>query len=251
MTAIESFDETLTPPPSDDRSTSSKTNPTPRSKIPSTESNSSVRKSRVPNILAPALRKRHSTYVLSSPPDLPETAVPNIPPQRPLRNPARGPGIVSTKPNTRSRPSTATGTREEVTPWEFTPGPMVDEGPISVAPVASGSSGGSSPLSTRTRSSFITGTVEEVTPWELYPVQTKTTRSSLSTGLVEEVTPWELYPIPTLPTSRSSLATGLVEEVTPWELYPIPKYDEPPNSAPIGSKYSRLSVSNLVFDVIY
>jgi hypothetical protein len=221
------------------------------------ESISSVRKSRVPSVLTPALRKRHSTYVLSSPPDQLKTPVPGVPPQRPLRNPARGgagPSTVSTKSKPQSRPSTATGTREEVTPWEFVPGPIVDESPITTAPVASGSGsgsrGGSSPLSTRTRSSLTAGTVAEVTPWELYPVQTKTTRSSLNTGLVEEVTPWELYPVPTTPTTRSSLATGLVEEVTPWELYPTPKYDEPPNSA-LSQKYSRPSVSHLVFDLIY
>lgn len=254
---MESLDEPQAPPPSDARPPFPRSNSAPWSKTPSMESISSAQKSRVPNVLTPALRKRHSTYVLSSPLDQPNTPVPGIPPQRPLRNPAReaaGSSTILTKSKPRSRPSTATGTREEITPWEFVPGPMVEENPITASPVASGSgsSGGGSPLSsTRTRSPLTTGTVAEVTPWELYPVQMKTTRSSLNTGLVEEVTPWELYPVPTTPTTRSSLATGRIEEVTPWELYPTPKYDEQPNSAPISQRYSRSSVSRLVLDLIY
>ncbi|KAF9468493.1 hypothetical protein BDZ94DRAFT_1245494 [Collybia nuda] len=241
MAAIDSFDGNNSSLLSDASPSFSSPNSSHQSETPTMEPNLSAKKSRVSNILTPPLKKRHSAYVLSPPLGSTMAAVSDIPPQRPLRNPAReGPGIatVPIEPRTRSRPSTVTGTREDITPWEFVPGPEEGESSVEAALGASGSGGSSSPLSTRTRSSLPTGAVEEVTPWELYPVQTKTTRSSLSTGLVEEVTPWELYPIPITPTTRSTLATGLVEEVTPWELYPTPKYEEPPD-APISQRHSR------------
>ncbi|KAF5382753.1 hypothetical protein D9615_002896 [Tricholomella constricta] len=191
-----------------------------------------------PSISAPPLRKRHSTYVLSLPPDRPKTPVPvpGIPPKRPTRNPARVGVAAPAKPKANSRPSTATGTREEVTPWEFAPGPISDEPPAT--PV----SGSSSPVSTRARPSLTTGPVAEVTPWELYPVRrSATSGSSFSTALVEEVTPWELHPVPSIIPSRSTLATGPVEEVTPWELAPPSSSADPP--APISEKRSSPRVS--------
>lgn len=51
-------------------------------------------------------------------PSNPASATSGIPP-RPARNPARHKG----KERAGSRPSTATGTCEEVTPWELFPGP--------------------------------------------------------------------------------------------------------------------------------
>jgi len=70
---------------------------------------------------------------------------PSFPPKRPPRNPARPPssgGIASPSPvrhqpksqsGEGSRPRTATGTREEVTPWELYPAPpdIVTAGPAS------------------------------------------------------------------------------------------------------------------------
>lgn len=200
-------------------------------KTASMESFSSAHRAQSANALTsvPVLRKRHSTYVLSPPQDQPKTPVPGMPPQRPLRNPARASALlVNTKktPKTRGRPSTATGTPEEVTPWELYPAPAPSEPSVSA----------------RGRPSLTTGEIADVTPWELYPVGSTNGRSSLTTGLVEEVTPWELHPVPAITPSRSTLATGLVEEVTPWELFPSPAY-ESPNSATINEKHSRSSVS--------
>ncbi|THV00856.1 hypothetical protein K435DRAFT_854375 [Dendrothele bispora CBS 962.96] len=63
----------------------------------------------------------------------PGSATPSFPPQRPPRNPARPPssGVISPSPvrhqvksqSGGSRPRTATGTREDVTPWELYPPP--------------------------------------------------------------------------------------------------------------------------------
>ncbi|GLB38376.1 hypothetical protein LshimejAT787_0502410 [Lyophyllum shimeji] len=187
------------------------------------------------------LKKRHSTYVLSPPLDQPKTPVPvpGPPPKRPLRNPAR-PGVVmpgaGPKPKAKSRPSTATGTREEITPWEFEPGPANDEPPTT--PLSSRSS----PVSTKVRASLTTGPVAEVTPWELYPVtRSATSRSSLTTGMIEEVTPWELQPVPSAVPNRSTLATGPMEEVTPWELAPAPVVTE---SIPQKRSSPRASTSS-------
>ncbi|KAL0956355.1 hypothetical protein HGRIS_002505 [Hohenbuehelia grisea] len=61
----------------------------------------------------------------------PQPEVPSTAPPRPPRNPARS--AIHHSPNrprkgsVRGRPSTATGTREEITPWEFFP-PPVDYG---------------------------------------------------------------------------------------------------------------------------
>ncbi|KAF8073742.1 hypothetical protein FPV67DRAFT_763246 [Lyophyllum atratum] len=192
----------------------------------------------------PMLRKRHSTYVLSPPPDHPKppVPVPDLPPKRPIRNPARvgvATPAVGPKPKARSRPSTATGTREAITPWEFEPGPTTDEPPTTPT------SSRSSPVSARARQSLATGPLAEVTPWELYPVRmSATSRSSLTTGLVEEVTPWELHPVPSVMPTRSTLATGPMEEVTPWELAPKPPSTEP--AVPVNQKRSspRVSISS-------
>lgn len=88
------------------------------------------------------VKKRHSTYIT-----VPEPASPIVgtAPQRPPRNPARPPAVLPAagtpfpvRPKAKgklTRPSTATGTRADVTPWEFKN----------------------------------TGTREDVTPWELHP----------------------------------------------------------------------------------
>lgn len=112
-----------------------------------------------------AIRKRHSTYTLSPPPDRPISPVPVTPPQGPPRNPAPEPsGTPSIKTESKGRPPTATGTREEVTPWELFPAPMVDETPPRVYKVSA--------APTLTRPPSKTNLVEEVTPWELYPPPT-------------------------------------------------------------------------------
>ncbi|RDB17885.1 hypothetical protein Hypma_000730 [Hypsizygus marmoreus] len=206
----------------------------------SMESLSSSRSNRQSHAMgsAPMLKKRHSTYVLSQPQDRTMAPVPGVTPQRPLRNPARAttslPG-AHPKPKAISRPSTATGTREEVTPWELFPVPDPDAGPSAQL------GGSSSPISVHARPSLTTGTVADVTPWELYPVRDPTGRSALITGLVEEVTPWELHPVPVSVPLRSTLSTGPVEEITPWELFPSPTYDESPSSATVNEKHSRSS----------
>ncbi|KAG6814225.1 hypothetical protein H0H92_015340 [Tricholoma furcatifolium] len=195
---------------------------------------------------APLLRKRHSTYALSSHPDQVKVPVPvpGVPPTRLIRNPARitvpnQPPLSFAKEKL-NRPSTATTTtsiREDITPWEFAPGHAHDDPPRSPPPSSTGS-----PLSTRPRQSLATGPLSEVAPWEMYPApmtRSTTSRSSLTSSLVEEVTPWELQPVPdVLPTrsTLSTLATGPVEDVTPWELDPIPSTELP---APIsGKRYS-------------
>lgn len=195
-------------------------------KTTSMESLSSTQDTRIPGSKTSvplALKKRHSTLVLSAPPDLPPT--PSLP-QRPLRNPARrGSGVpnIPAKPTAKKRPSTATGAREQSVPWTAVYSPA---GNISTSSLASSSV--NPPISTSPRYSSATGPVKDVTPWELHPVRPTTSRHTLSTGPAEEVTPWELYPVPVPPKrNRSSLATGLVEDVTPWELFPVPVPEVP------------------------
>ncbi|KAG5719736.1 Sterol 24-C-methyltransferase [Termitomyces sp. T112] len=193
----------------------------------------SLRSPRTPQpsiVPAPSLRKRHSTYVLPTPPDRAKTSVP-VPGTssiRPLRNPAHvatptSAPLSKTKMSSKDLPFLATGAREEVTPWEFQPGPVNDDLP-QASSVASDSS---SPVSTRPQQPLVTGPMSEVAPWEMYPVcRSATSRSSLTSEFVEKVTPWELLPIPTVMPNRSTLATGPVEDVTPWELGPAPPSSE-------------------------
>ncbi|KAG6890598.1 hypothetical protein C0995_006574 [Termitomyces sp. Mi166 len=194
---------------------------------------------------APLLRKRHSTYVLPTPPDRATTPVPvpGTSPIRPLRNQMRIAAPTSAplskkKSGSKSPPSTATAAREEITPWEFQPGPLNIE-PSKASPV----SDNSSPVSTRPQQSLATGLVSEVTPWEIYPVRrSATSRSSLTSKFIREVTPWELHPVPIVMPNRSTLATGPVEDVTPWELGPTPPLTK--SSATINEKRSTRGSSS-------
>ncbi|PPR04105.1 hypothetical protein CVT24_010678 [Panaeolus cyanescens] len=171
-----------------------------------------------------ALRKRHSAYALSQSdrghqqlPPVPD--LPNIPlnmlnqhhqgPQRPPRNPARTGTHMSDVPPlrkvaSRSRPSTASDAREDITPWEFqslikddvrqrrdsfpSPSPSSSAHPpphIKQSSAAPSMKSHASSLGL----SIHTGPISEVTPWELYPVppvqsnlSAVSTRTSLSMG---------------------------------------------------------------------
>ncbi|KAJ7095794.1 hypothetical protein B0H15DRAFT_1019865 [Mycena belliarum] len=97
---------------------------------------------------APTLRKRHSASTL--------IAHGTTAPPRPPRNPAR-PSVAQPKPKKSKRPATATGTREEVTPWEFFPA-NAEELPVPTAAE-----------SARQAAETATGKREDVLPWELFP----------------------------------------------------------------------------------
>ena len=214
------------------------------------------------------LRKVHSTYSLShSPPDPTATS------QRLPRNPARASGFFADpgrKFKAKSRPSTATGSPEELPSWDRHS--ATTERTQSTAPSIR------SRASSTALSSLSTGRVEDVTPWELHPGPLNTTplfplpRSTLvqSTGPIEDVTPWELHPLPSDSTpershsvsssppssavrsarspsnatsvsvrSVRSTATGPTEDVTPWELHPVPIYEEDlPSPMPSISQHS-------------
>ncbi|KAF8231777.1 hypothetical protein L208DRAFT_1398447 [Tricholoma matsutake] len=237
MTLVESPDNqpsTHSPPDPRVRPHFLSSKPTLWLKTASMESLSSPGKPRTLDALKSAsssLKKRHSTFVLSPPPELPPT--PN-PPQRPLRNPARRDSGVSntpTKHKSKKRPSTATGTPEQAVPWV----PSSRNTNTSTTNIP-GTSVGSFVSNCSCASLPGTGPVEEVTPWELYPVQATTSRHTLSTGPTEEVTPWELYPVSAPKRNRSSLATGLVEDVTPWELFPVPIPEKP---VPSNERHTR------------
>lgn len=243
MTLVESPDNqpsTHSPPDPRVRPHFLSSKPTLWLKTASMESLSSPGKPRTLDPLKSAsssLKKRHSTFVLSPPPELPPT--PN-PPQRPLRNPARRDSGVSntpTKHKSKKRPSTATGTPEQAVPWV----PSSRNTNTSTTNIP-GTSVGSFVSNCSCASLPGTGPVEEVTPWELYPVQATTSRHTLSTGPTEEVTPWELYPVSAPKRNRSSLATGLVEDVTPWELFPVPIPEKP---VPSNERHTRSAVSGL------
>lgn len=204
------------------------------------------------------LRKVRSTHALShSPPSPPDSTTTS---QRLPRNSARANGFFADpgrKFKTKSRPSTATGSPEELPSWDRHP--ATAERTQSTAPSVR------SRASSTAHSSLSTGRVEDVTPWELHPGPPGTTplfplpRSTLvqSTGPIEDVTPWELHPLPSDSTpershsasssppssavrsarspsnatsvsvrSRRSTATGPTEDVTPWELHPVPIYEE-------------------------
>ncbi|KAF8158905.1 hypothetical protein K438DRAFT_1686751 [Mycena galopus ATCC 62051] len=93
------------------------------------------------------LRKRHSSNFSA-----PEPALTTAPP-RPPRNPARA-SRSEHKPKKLKRPSTATGAREEVTPWEFFPVNTPTE---------------ALPLVETATIETPTGKREDVLPWELFP----------------------------------------------------------------------------------
>ncbi|KAJ6605681.1 hypothetical protein B0H10DRAFT_2076669 [Mycena sp. CBHHK59/15] len=109
-----------------------------------------------PLVTTPTLKKRHSTYTFTQP----ETAVLPVVPPRPPRNPARkGSGVPEKNPQNTKRPSTATGTREEVTPWEFFPVNAPTEG----LPILT------SDETAKQSSATATGKREDVLPWEMFP----------------------------------------------------------------------------------
>ncbi|KAJ6477346.1 hypothetical protein C8R47DRAFT_647080 [Mycena vitilis] len=99
------------------------------------------------------LQKRHST---TFPTATIHDITPTVPP-RPPRNPAR-PATSEGRPKKQKRPSTATGTREEVVPWEFFPVNAPEKLPILT-----------SAESAKQSSSTATGKREDVLPWELFP----------------------------------------------------------------------------------
>ncbi|KAJ7819382.1 hypothetical protein B0H14DRAFT_3737686 [Mycena olivaceomarginata] len=101
---------------------------------------------------AAPLHKRHSTSNFTTPEPSP------TPPPRPPRNPARA-GAAEPKPKAQKRPSTATGAREEVTPWEFFPVNAPTEGLPAFT----------SEETAKQSSATATGKREDVLPWELFP----------------------------------------------------------------------------------
>jgi hypothetical protein len=222
------------------------------------------------------LRKVRSPYGLShSPPSPPD---PTATSQRLPRNSARASGFFADsgrKFKIKNRPSTATGSREELPSWDRHS--ATTEHTQSTAPSIR------SRASSTALSSLSTGRVEDVTPWELHPGplnQPGTTplfplpRSTLvqSTGPIEDVTPWELHPLPsdstpershsvsssapssavrsarspsnaTSVSARSfrSTATGPAEDVTPWELHPVPIYEEDSPAPDLSSPMPSIS----------
>ncbi|KAJ7259535.1 hypothetical protein B0H12DRAFT_1108563 [Mycena haematopus] len=96
------------------------------------------------------LRKRHSTNFAT-----PEPAPTPVPP-RPPRNPARA-SASAQKPKKHKRPATATGAREEVTPWEFFPANT----PTAALPILTSDD--------TVKHETPTGKREDVVPWELFP----------------------------------------------------------------------------------
>ncbi|TFK74840.1 hypothetical protein BDN72DRAFT_634881 [Pluteus cervinus] len=217
--------------------------PVPTLQFLSTTSSSSSR---------PALKKRSSAFTVA-PQSQADSTPPSIP-QRPPRNPARGevPGStplqragssqgVAPRPPVpalprypRSRPSTATGGREEITPWEFYPAPQVE--------------GGShhsyeSTHSTHIRSTLNTGLVEEVTPWELFPAPAEhgtqnpatqrskgsSTRPSTATGTGKSLSEFAL---------RRRKSTGAKLSKSRSSANPAPSPDKRPVSSSNNSTYS-------------
>lgn len=172
----------------------------------------------------PVIRKRHSMYI--DPPPRSPSPIPDLPPHRPPRNPARAsafftPRAPKTKSN--SRPSTATGSVKEVAP-QVEPG-RARTGSLAPSVKSKASSTGMG----------MTGTVEEVTPWELMPVPLRlpSPKRSPTNGIVAQ------KPIAPPPESlHPSKATGLVEDVAPWELEPV--------SNPVAEGRPPTSPSSLV-----
>ncbi|TFK27645.1 hypothetical protein FA15DRAFT_145734 [Coprinopsis marcescibilis] len=189
--------------------------------------------------LVPVLRKRHSNYLRGS--ERSTSPIPELPPHRPPRNPARTGSIISDiqaprqKSKPRSRPSTAGGTKEDVTPWEFQPGPAEFQ---EVSRMRSASVAPS--LKSKASSTGMgTGPVEEVTPWELFPapVTLPSPKHSASTPITSSA--------PSLRLLHPVRSTGLVEDVTPWELEPSPMAIHPvpydlPLPPPLASSRSSL-----------
>lgn len=213
----------------------------PRSNsIPSCPKNASMVSLKLPSTLqtpaipAPSLKKRHSAYVLPTPPDRAKTPVPVTDPPaiRPLRNPVLGDPVLGDITSPAPLPKEKEGSKGLPS---LTTGAQRDGKLIQASPVASDKS---SPVSTRSRQSLATGPVSEVAPWEMYPVRrSATSHSSLTSGYVDEVTPWELHPVPTIMPNRSTLATGPLEDVTPWEL------DSAPPSTELSASEKQFSVS--------
>ncbi|KAJ7175947.1 hypothetical protein C8R46DRAFT_1080142 [Mycena filopes] len=110
-----------------------------------------------PGPTTPTIQKRHSTNTFTT---HASTASTSIAPPRPPRNPARVDSTKERRPRkTPRRPSTATGTREEVTPWEFFP----VNAPTEQLPILT------SEETAKQSSATATGKREDVLPWELFP----------------------------------------------------------------------------------
>lgn len=187
-------------------------------RTPSSESLSTVASmsSTSPNSSQPSLRKRHSNFLRKA--ERTTSPIPEVPPQRPPRNPARPNSIL---PNNFSRPSTANGgVKEWVKSWETPPVPGADDGPRA----RSGALSVKSKASSLGLAGVSTGPVEDVTPWELYPVPASNNPSIASPSTSASVgIPYQQQPSSSPRVSIHTKATGLVEDVTPWEMYPEPQ----------------------------
>ncbi|KAJ7761578.1 hypothetical protein DFH07DRAFT_957173 [Mycena maculata] len=116
----------------------------------------------------PTLQKRHSTSFMPQPHETTTAA-----PPRPPRNPARAAeGIETIKPKKKNRPSTATGAREDVTPWEFFP----VNTPTEMLPTLTADE------SAERASATATGKREDVLPWELFPAPQYDDLDATNTG---------------------------------------------------------------------
>jgi hypothetical protein len=179
----------------------------------------------------PPLRKRHSNYLRGT--ERSTSPIPEMPPTRPPRNPARPHSIY---PSSSSRPSTATSAKEDVTPWEVQSATVGDDR----ARARSGAPSIRSKASSVGLGGASTGPVEEVTPWELYPVPA-TVPSKRATSTSSSVPHTPSASSPRFP--HSSKPTGATEDVTPWELYPEPEPEiNSPTQKPIFTESPQASI---------
>ncbi|KDR82916.1 hypothetical protein GALMADRAFT_238570 [Galerina marginata CBS 339.88] len=212
------------------------------------------------------LKKRHSTYTLSSaasstgmertaslPPPLPPPSDHRIQdlqmPTRPPRNPARNPISGSGPSNASSSSFASVSASSSSTP----PSSMS----VSIPPPVRRSS-----LKSKSRPSTADSSAwerdrerhrerdrEEVTPWEFQSLK-EDDREGDSNSLRDIPSP--RTPVtPSLKSRASSsagfalgVATGPVEEVTPWELYPVPAQQQQQQQPPAPSNTLARSESN-------
>lgn len=194
-----------------------RSNTSPYTQIPSSASTEALPKTSPTDGQEPqVIRKRHSMYIHPSDRRSP-SPIPDLPPHRPPRNPARASAFFSPrtpKQKSNSRPSTANGSIRE-------PMPLHSASQVEGGRPRTGSVAPSIKSKASSTGFGMTGPVEEVTPWELMPQTlqlpspTSPKRSPINEPLSQKPSappPESLHP---------TKATGLVEDVAPWELEPV------------------------------
>lgn len=185
-----------------------------------------------PTTSHPPLRKRHSNYLRGT--ERSTSPIPELPPTRPPRHPARPNSIY---PPSSSRPSTAASAKSDHNPWESQIAAATEER----SRTRSGAPSIRSKASSIGLGGVSTGPVEDVTPWELYPAPA-TASSNKPHSTTSSIPLISSASSPRFP--HISKPTGATEDVTPWELYAEPdtEINSPIQQQPVLTESPQASI---------